>query len=99
MEEELTTVQGLLEGAGISTESRQAALWCIQQLPGLYRQLASTYDGRHEDEICRLAGAALLKVTGSPVEKAVREHLVGLHRRLGFGDLHLHPTRRSRKEG
>jgi hypothetical protein len=101
MQEALTTIQGLLEGADIPAESRQAALWCLGQLPGLYQQLGSTYDGRHEDEIRRLAGAAVLKVTGSPVEKAVREHLVGLHRRLGFGVLHLPPSRpparRSRK--
>ncbi len=93
MEEELATIQGLLEGADIATEPRQAALWCLRQLPGLYRQLGSTYDGRHEDEIRRLAGALLLKLTGCSAESAVREHLVGLHRRLGFGVLHLPPTR------
>ena len=103
MDEELATIQGLLEEAAIAPESRQAALWCLQQLPGLYRQLGRTYDARHEEEIRRLAGAVLLKVTGSSVENAIRGHLVGLHCRLGFGALHLPPirppARRTRKTG
>ncbi len=93
MEEELTGIRALVEGSGVAPESLQAALWCLRQLPELYRQLGSTYDGRHEDEIRRLAGAVLLKLTGCSAENAVREHLVGLHRRLGFGALHLPPAR------
>ncbi len=35
MEEELAGIQALLEGADIAVESRQTAVWCLQQLPGL----------------------------------------------------------------
>src|SRR5262245_20571752 len=93
MDEELTTIQGLLEGADLSPQSRQAALWCLQQLPGLYAEFSRTYDARYADEVLRLARAALQEITGSPVEGAVRVQLVGLHERLGLREYGLGPPR------
>jgi hypothetical protein len=98
---EITTIERLLEGAEMPADARQTALWCVRQLPGLYRDLARTYDSRHGDEILRLSKAASLKVPDASVAEAVREQLVGLHERLGFGALDLKPprppARRSRK--
>ena len=98
---EIATIETLLHGADMPAEVRQTALWCIQQLPGLYRDLGRTYDSRHGDEILRLSRAASLKVTDAGVAEAIRTQLVGLHERLGFGALDLKPrrppARRSRK--
>ena len=100
---EIATIETLLEGAEMPEDARQTALWCVKQLPGLYRDLARTYDSRHGDEILRLSRAASLKVTDPRLAEAVREQLVGLHERLGFGRLDLKPprppARRSRKAG
>jgi hypothetical protein len=100
---ELTTARDLLEAADMADDARQTALWCLRQLPEQYRELARTYDGRHLDEIVRLARVASQKVAGSPVADAVRVQLVRVHQRLGFGVLELKtakaPARRPRKAG
>jgi hypothetical protein len=96
---ELATLRSLLEAADLPQDCRESALWCLGQLPELYRELARTYDSRHGDEILRLARALVLKVGGHPVAEGVREHLLSLHERLGFGALDLKPPRRPRKAG
>ncbi len=100
---EITAIQNLLATADLSEDTRQTTLWCLRQLPDLYRELARTYDSRHGDEIQRLTRAIFQKVSVSPVGEAVREQLVGLHERLGFGALELKlprpPARRARKVG
>jgi hypothetical protein len=90
---EIAAIATLLQGADMPEDARQTALWCIQQLPGLYRDLGRTYDSRHGDEILRLSRAASLKVPDAGVAEAIREQLVGLHERLGFGKLDLKPRR------
>jgi hypothetical protein len=98
---EIATIETLLQEADMPEDVRQTALWCIRQLPGLYRDLGRTYDSRHGDEILRLSRAACLKVTDPGVAEAVRAQLIGLHERLGFGTLDVKPrrppARRSRK--
>src|SRR5215475_7031959 len=100
---EIGAIETLLRGAAIPDDTRQTALWLIKQLPALYRNLARTYDSRHGDEILRLTRAATQKVADPRLAEAVREQLVGLHERLGFGTLDLKPprapARRSRKAG
>ena len=100
---EITAIQDLLASANLPEDSRQTALWCLRQLPDLYRELARTYDSRHGDEILRLTRAVFHKAAGSSVGDAVREQLIGLHERLGFGTLELRvprpPARRARKVG
>jgi hypothetical protein len=100
---EIAAIETLLTEADLPQDARQTALWCVRQLPGLYRDLARTYDSRHGDEILRLSRAASLKVSDLRVAEAIRGQLVGLHERLGFGALDLKPrrppARRSRKAG
>jgi hypothetical protein len=96
---ELATLRSVLEAADLPQDCRESALWCVGQLPELYRELARTYDSRHGDEILRLARGLMLKVGSHPVAGAVRVQLLGLHERLGFGELDLKPPRRPRKAG
>ena len=98
---ELATIQSLVAAADLPEDIRQSALWCLRQLPKLYREFTRTYDSRFVDEILRLTRAALLKVAGTPTAEAVCAQLAVLHERLGMGEFNLKPlpppARRSRK--
>src|SRR5262245_11495311 len=97
---ELTAMQGLVEATNLPEDAKQSALWCLRQLPKLYREFTRTYDSRFVDEILRLTRAALQKVGDSPAAEAVCGQLAGLHERLGLGEFNLKPlpppTRRPR---
>ncbi len=90
---ELTTLQGLLEAANLPDDTRQAALWCVKQLPGPCREFSRDYDSRHGDEVLRLAKGAAQKVADSSVAATVREQLAELLARLGLGVVDLAPPR------
>jgi hypothetical protein len=84
----LTGLRALVEGADLTTEARHTALWCLGQLPALYRDLRQTDEQRFFDGIQRLARA----VAGR--DEAMIAPFQALHRRLGLRELTL---RRKRK--
>ena len=85
---ELTELRTLVEGAGLTAEARHSALWCLGQLPALYRDLRQTDEQRFFDGIQRLARV----VAGH--DGAAIARFQALHRRLGLRELTL---RRKRK--
>jgi hypothetical protein len=78
---ELTELRALLEGADLTAEARHTALWCLGQLPALYRDLRQTDEQRFFDGIQRLARV----VAGH--DGAAIARFQALHRRLGLREL------------
>jgi hypothetical protein len=78
---ELTELRALLEGADLTAEARHTALWCLGQLPALYRDLRQTDEQRFFDGIQRLARV----VAGRDAAAIAR--FQALHRRLGLHEL------------
>jgi hypothetical protein len=94
---ELSELHGLVERAALEPGARQTVLWCLAQLPRLYRELRRTYEEQFYEAIRRLVHA-LLKALAGPDAARVAEAAVGrlgaLHERLGLRPLDLHPERR-----
>jgi hypothetical protein len=91
---ELTELRTLVEGADLTAEARHTALWCLGQLPALYRDLRQTDEQRFFDGIQRLAQAVLKEMPGHDGDIIAR--FQALHRRLSLHPLTL---RRPRKAG
>ena len=78
---ELMELRTLVEGAELTAEARHTALWCLGQLPALYRDLRQTDEQRFFDGIQRLARV----VAGRDAAAIAR--FQALHRRLGLREL------------
>jgi hypothetical protein len=80
--------------ATLPDDVRATVTWCLDQLPGQYRELDRTYDARHSDEVRRLVEALLgaLRAAGArQAAEAVTLRLVAMHERLGIPSLGLKP--------
>ncbi len=96
--EELETIRRLMEGAKLAADTRSTALWCLGQLPHMYREFRETYDIRYGDEIRRLVEglrAALAEATG--VREVITDRLVAMHARLGIPALKLAAIKQPRR--
>jgi hypothetical protein len=95
MDKDFKAIRQALNGAKLSEEARVRALWCLEQLPALYRGLAETYESRYVDEISRLVsvmvGRLAEKTSDRPVAVAVEGRLRAMHERLGIPALSLKP--------
>jgi hypothetical protein len=93
---ELGLIHKMVNKAELVEEVRHTILWCLNQLPGLYRNFQRTSESRFADSIHTLS-QAILKRLGQVedegesvrVAKAFRKHLAHLHSRLGLSPLKL----------
>jgi hypothetical protein len=112
MEADLQAVEGMVAAAGLPEQERQTLLWCVRQLPQLYRQLAQTNESRHSDDILRLVQGMLktLKGAGKAYPDAARlaegitSRLQAMQERLGIpgpdlNSLHAPRLARPKKSG
>jgi hypothetical protein len=113
MGEELTELISAVEGevrlTTLADDSKHTAVWCVQQLPGLYDKFRRTCESRYGEEITRLVRAALQALAdgngNSPVSRELAAGIPGrlnlLHEQFGIPPLKLSPPvptpRRSRK--
>jgi hypothetical protein len=78
---ELMELRTLVEGAELTAEARHTALWCLGQLPALYRDLRQTDEQRFFDGIQRLAQVVAAH------DETIIARFQALHRRLGLREL------------
>jgi hypothetical protein len=83
MEPEFEAIREAVRAADLLDEKRHTVSWCLDQLPGLYREFARTNESRFGDEIRRLTGAALMSLD-EEAAAAVTAQLRALHARLGL---------------
>jgi hypothetical protein len=96
---ELVTLRTLAQKANLTPEARHTALWCLDQLPPLYRDFSRTNESRFGDSISFLAKVALKRLgeaemgpDAGRVAAALVAQLAGLHERLGLAPLGLKIT-------
>ena len=96
---ELAVLRTQVQSARLADDVKHAALWCVDQLPELYRDFFRTYESRFADAILGLARAVLKRLAGKgsgedaqKVAEVLVAQLGGLHERLGLAPLVLRPA-------
>jgi hypothetical protein len=85
---QLSDLAATVEGAAISSDAKQRALWCLGQMSAQYDKLLETYDSRYADEVFRLARGLLENLAGARAAAvAAVAQLQALHERLGLQPL------------
>jgi hypothetical protein len=84
MDNDLQAVRDLVDGADLADGVRLATKPYLDRLPGLYRDLALTYDVRCRQEIAGVV-QRLVSYLGQPaVREAVTDRLRAMQERLGI---------------
>jgi hypothetical protein len=92
MEADLQAIRDAVSAATLSEDLRQGLLWCLDQLPGLYRELRQTCESRYTDEISRLVRVMLQRLAerdaacpdAAKVAQVMALGLRAMHERLGI---------------
>jgi hypothetical protein len=87
MEEDLQAVADIVAGVNLSNGDRQAVKSCLDRLPGLYQELAKTYDVRCRQEIAGVVQrllAPLTQAAGPGPAEAITSRLRAMQERLGI---------------
>jgi hypothetical protein len=98
MDTDLQAIRDVVNATQLTDEARQTVAWCMDQLPGLYGNLARTYDAKYSDDIRRLVQAILthLGAAKTPAARraadAVTLQVLAMHERLGIPTLDLKPA-------
>jgi hypothetical protein len=98
MEAELLKVRDIVNGATLSESARHTAGWCLDRLPGLYREFLQSFDQRYSDEIRRLVQGLLKNVGKEPLARSIAEQFRSMHESLGLPNLELTPGTPARKK-
>jgi hypothetical protein len=96
---ELANLRTLVAGATLTAEAKHSALWCLDQLPGLYAELHRSDESRYWDAIGKMCQAVLKRMgqdaageDAGRVSEAVVRRLGKLHQRLAIAPLVLKIT-------
>jgi hypothetical protein len=87
---ELDSLRCLIGAAALAGAERHTALWCLNQLPRLYRELERTCESRYADEVAGLVAGACKALGGAPgLAGELANRLRALHARLGLPGISL----------
>ena len=84
MDEDLQAVRDILRGLVLAEETRQAVGDYLGRLPGLYQELATTYDVRCRQEIAAVVQRMVSHLGQPAAAEAVTARLRAMQERLGI---------------
>jgi hypothetical protein len=84
MDNDLQAVRDIVDGAGLPDGARLAANPYLDRLPGLYRELATTYDVRCRQEIAGVVQRLVSSLGQPAAAEAVTDRLRAMQDRLGI---------------
>jgi hypothetical protein len=84
MEEDLQAVRAIAEAVPLTDTAREAVKVSLDRLPGLYRELAQTYDVRCRQEISGVVQRLLSQLGQAAAAEAITGRLRAMQERLGI---------------
>jgi hypothetical protein len=91
---ELENIHDLIHAEDLADDVGKTVNWCLDGLPRLYSDFGRTYEIRYGDEIRRLVGGLLAKLSSDPLKQAIVDQLLTMHERLGIPPLNFVPRPR-----
>jgi hypothetical protein len=89
MDKDLKAMRATVMKATLSASTQSTALWYLDKLPSLYRELALTYENRYLEEILRLVQAMLRTIEAPKPVETLTSQFRAMHERHGIPRLAL----------
>jgi hypothetical protein len=89
MDKDLKAMRATVMKATLSASIQSTALWYLDKLPNLYRELALTYENRYLEEILRLVQAMLRTIEAPKPVETLTTQFRAMHERHGIPRLAL----------
>ena len=89
MDKDLKAMRATVMKATLSASIQSTALWYLDKLPNLYRELALTYENRYLEEILRLVQAMLRTIEAPKPVETLNSQFRAMHERHGIPRLAL----------